>query len=239
MIKIGSAKISETGEINGTKGDSTGREVATEPYYNHRQGWFVIRAINKNYAPALASAMTRACENNNIGYGQSTRGTSWNEAVKHNYDPAKFDRCNTDCSMLVRICVKYATGKDIGNINTASERTMLLQSGLFKDVTKNVDAKTGRGLGNGDILVTRSKGHTAIVVSGASSADATKTIYATVSNCSYLNVRKHPNAGAEKCSFSPLAKGTQVEIVKDGSWPLIKVNGKRGYANGKYLERWS
>ena len=52
----------------------------------------------------------------------------------------------------------------MGDFNTANERIILLKSGLFTDAGSY---RIGELLYNGDILVTRTKGHTAIVVSGA------------------------------------------------------------------------
>ena len=64
----------------------------------------------------------------------------------------------------MRGCIIYASGKDVGDFNTYNERSVILKSGLFKDVGYY---KQGDTLYNGDILVTRTKGHTVIVVSGA------------------------------------------------------------------------
>ena len=52
----------------------------------------------------------------------------------------------------------------MGDFNTSNERSVILKSGLFKDVGSYEQGDT---LYNGDILVTRTKGHTVIVVSGA------------------------------------------------------------------------
>ena len=102
--------------------------------------------------------MRIACGNKNIGYDQSERYG----IIKHGINTKVKTEC--DCSSLVRACIIYASGKDVGDFNTSNERSVILKSGLFKDVGSY---KQGDTLYNGDILVTRTKGHTVIVVSGA------------------------------------------------------------------------
>ena len=102
--------------------------------------------------------MQIACGNKNIGYDQSERYG----IIKHGINTKVKTEC--DCSSLVRACIIYASGKDVGDFNTYSERYVILKSGLFDDIGTY---KVGDTLYNGDILVTRTKGHTVIVVSGA------------------------------------------------------------------------
>jgi nickel-dependent lactate racemase len=63
---------------------------------------------------------------------------------------------------LVRACVKEATGKDPGNFTTANEKGMLMATGLFDSIVY----KTGTKICTGDILVTKTKGHTVICTEG-------------------------------------------------------------------------
>ena len=74
---------------------------------------------------------------------------------------------NLDCSALMRVVIAYATGMDLGDFYTGNQRQVMLASGLFDDMTSHVNQDTGAGLCNGDILVTRQKGHTGAIVSGA------------------------------------------------------------------------
>ena len=117
-------------------------------YYMHSKGWYALRPKNIDHANAIAEAMVRACKNDNIGYDQSNRlgiityGT--NSSVK----------TECDCSSLVRQCVIEGTG---------NEKTMLLATGLFEDA---ISVTSSTVLYNGDILITKTKGHTVIVVSG-------------------------------------------------------------------------
>ena len=64
--------------------------------------------------------------------------------------------------------------------------------------------------------------------------------YATVNTkADPLNIRTGPGSGYNTCSFSPLPKGTKVDVCthKIGKWYLIKYNGKYGYAYSDYLKR--
>jgi hypothetical protein len=168
-IIFGSARIAEDGTVNGSQpGDNTGAEVSTQSYYKHRKGWKVLRANSAEAANKIASAMAAACANAHIGYSQARRYTGVNLARSVGWNPALIaNACDVDCSSLVRVCVAYGTGKDPGDFDTGSERSALLATGLFSDVTWGINTSTGAGLCNGDILITATKGHTGVIVSGA------------------------------------------------------------------------
>lgn len=159
-VIIGSARHDEHGNCysGGKAGDQTGQEVSTQKFYNHSKGWNVLRAKDSKVAEKLAEAMQITCSNSNIGYDQSERYG----IIKHGINTKVKTEC--DCSSLVRACIIYASGKDVGDFNTSNERSVILKSGLFEDVGSY---KQGDTLYNGDILVTRTKGHTVIVVGGA------------------------------------------------------------------------
>lgn len=159
-VIIGSARHDEHGNCysGGKPGDQTGQEVSTQKFYNHSKGWYVLRAKDSKVAEKLAEAMQIACSNSNIGYDKSERYG----IIKHGINTKVKIEC--DCSSLVRACIIYASGKDVGDFNTSNERLVILKSGLFDDMGSY---HAGFVLRNGDILVTRIKGHTVIVVSGA------------------------------------------------------------------------
>lgn len=176
-VIIGSARIDENGNIShGKAGDQTGREVATEDFYQHSKGWIVLRAKSSTVAKKLAKAMKAACANDNIGYSQSDRNSLYNVASKVSFNLSKVTtKCNCDCSSLVRVCLAYA-GIKVGDFNTASERSVIEATGKF-DVITSVSKDM---LKAGDILNTKTQGHTAIVVSvdgntQESSSTSTKT----------------------------------------------------------------
>lgn len=159
-VIIGSARHDEHGNCysGGKAGDQTGQEVSMQKFYNHSKGWNVLRAKDNKVAEKLAEAMQIACSNSNIGYDQSERYG----VIKHGIEAKVKTEC--DCSSLVRACIIYASGKDVGDFNTSNERPVILKSGLFDDMGSY---HAGFVLRNGDILVTRIKGHTVIVVKGA------------------------------------------------------------------------
>ena len=157
-LTIGHASIDERGKIKGGEnGDQTGKEVCTRSYYMHSKGWYLLRPKKVEHANEIAEAMLRACNNNNIGYDQ------YNRLGVITYGTNSSVKTECDCSSLVRQCVKEGTGVDAGNFTTATEKSMLLATGLFENA---ISVTSSTILYNGDILVTKTKGHTVIVVSG-------------------------------------------------------------------------
>lgn len=158
ITRVGSARIDERGKLVGGKaGDQTGKEVSEQNFYVHSKGWFVLRPKSEAHAEKIAERMRAACNNPNIGYDQNQR----TGVIKNGIDSKVKTEC--DCSSLVRACVLEATGKDPGNFNTSNEKGVLYATGLFEQVrTYN----SMLPLYVGDILVTKTKGHTVIVTQG-------------------------------------------------------------------------
>lgn len=192
-IKIGSARIDERGKASGGKsGDNSGREVSTQTYYKHKKGWYVLRPKTATQANKVAQDMKWACNNSHIGYDQGQRLTLYNVAEKVGFNCSKVTtNCETDCSALVRVCLAYA-GIDTPNFRTTTERKDLLATGQFTDVTNKVNLSTGKGLCIGDVLVTRSQGHTVVVVSGATKR----------SDTSYIHVIKNARVGEFQSAYN-------------------------------------
>lgn len=162
-LKVGSARIDENGKITGGQaGDSTGKEVMEQDYYTHKKGWYCFRTKDISTANGIAQSMIDACNNNNIGYDQYQRDGVFNLVKKGTKIKNIKTKTECDCSALVRACC-YENGIDTGNIRTSTMPTMLAKTGKFEDKI-NVTSKTE--LFNGDILVTKSTGHTVIVTSG-------------------------------------------------------------------------
>ena len=172
-VIIGSARSDERGKITGGKaGDQkSGKEVSTQNYYVHSKGWRVLRAKDAAKRKLIAQAMKAACANNNIGYDQSQRNTLYYRAQPYNFDPSKVaSSCETDCSALVRVCCAFA-GIKLGDFNTSTEAKVLLASGAFDELTDSKYTKKSDYLMAGDILVTKTKGHTVIVLSDGNGAE--------------------------------------------------------------------
>lgn len=172
-VIIGSARSDEKGKITGgkpgdqkqtSKPDRKG-EVSLQDFYLHNKGWLVLSPKSPEHAKKIAANMLTACNNPHLGYNQADRYG----VIKHGV--ATQTDANCDCSALVRACVKEATGKDPGEFNTANEASVLESSGLF---SKRQVYKSGMTLYTGDVLVTRRKGHTVIVVEGAERTEPPK-----------------------------------------------------------------
>ncbi len=162
-IKVGSARIDENGNISGgTAGDQTGKEVCTQDYYLHSKGWYLIRPKNVEDANKLASAMLAACKNDNIGYDQGNRLDVITQIKKYGSMAKIPIKTEADCGTLVRGCCIEA-GFDPGNFNTANEAACLEKTGKFE---KKVAVTSSTVLYDGDVLVTKTKGHTVIVTEG-------------------------------------------------------------------------
>lgn len=163
MVTVGSARIDERGNANwGKAGDQNSREVATEPYYKHRLGWYLLRPKEAAVARKIGLAMVEACLNHNIGYDQSERYGIINCLKKYGRIAKINEPTEADCSSLVRACCIQA-GINVGDFNTSSEVSVLEKTGAFnKAVVVTNDTK----LCAGDVLVTKIKGHTVIVTEG-------------------------------------------------------------------------
>ena len=162
-IKIGHASIDENNKIQGgSAGDQTRKEVCTRSYYLNSKGWYLLRPKNVDVANIIAVAMLEACNNDNIGYDQSNRTGVIKELKVYGTLGKIAVKTECDCSSLVRACCIQA-GFDPGNFSTATEANMLEASGYFM---KRVSVTSGTVLHNGDVLVTKTKGHTVVVVSG-------------------------------------------------------------------------
>lgn len=164
-VKVGSARIDENGKAHGGKaGDQTGRELSTQNWYLHAKGWRVFRAKNPAVAEKIAQDMQWACDNPKIGYDQYQRDTLFNVAKAVGFNCRQVDTaCETDCSALVRVCVNYA-GVPVGNFRTPDEAAKLLATGAFIELTGSKYQGQSTYLGRGDILVTKTQGHTVVVL---------------------------------------------------------------------------
>ena len=175
-VIVGSARGDEHGNATGgTAGDQTGKELSTQTWYNHSKGWRVLRPNSADKAEKIAYAMQAACDNNKIGYDQNQRNSLYTYAKEVGFNPAKVTKaCETDCSALVRVCCAYA-GIDVGVFSTINEASKLLATNQFTELTDSKYTKKSDYLLRGDILVTKTKGHTVVVLSNGSNATPSTT----------------------------------------------------------------
>ena len=172
-VAIGHASINERYSINnGIPGDQTGREVYIRAWY--KNGWNkMIRCNDEAAADMMAKAMEQACANDNIGYAQDKRNTSFIEAQKVNWVLKNIKTpCEADCSSLIRLCVNcgyYAYNGTIPfpNVNdtfyTGNMANELKKTGLFTVYTASRYISNPNNLQRGDILVAEGS-HTVMVL---------------------------------------------------------------------------
>lgn len=247
-VIIGSARLGENGKITGGKsGDQTGSEVSTQNYYVHSKGWRVLRAKDPAARKKIAAAMKAACNNNNIGYDQNSRNSLYSLASKVGFDVSKVTtKCETDCSALVRVCCAYA-GIMVSDFITSNEASTLLASGAFTELTGDKYTKQSAYLAEGDILVTKSKGHTVVVLtSGAKvevgSAPAVPETPAKPSESGYIvkvtgasvNIRSGP--GTQYTAIVQVNKGDVLEVPDASGWTPVKYGGHVYWISEKYSD---
>ena len=185
MVIIGSARIDENGHASGGQaGDQNGEEVSTQKYYLHEKGWNVLRAKEPQVREAIARDMEWACANNNIGYDQSQNQTLYQTAKPVGFNCSLVGTpCETDCARLVRVCVLYA-GVKVSDFYTGSEKEALLATGAFEQVYPSMPD----GLMRGDILVTKTKGHTVVVLTNGANVKPTSPTAPTNDKLGWINV---------------------------------------------------
>ena len=168
-IYVGSARIDEKRNITGgKKGDQKqsniidiNGEVSMQKMYTHSKGWYIIRAKDSHLASRLAYLMGVACNNKHIGYNQNERTGIYTHGINTQVD------CNCDCSSLVRECIREAEPSvKVDDFTTSNEWKVLKATGLFEERIAYV-SQSATPVYDGDILVTKTKGHTVIVVSGS------------------------------------------------------------------------
>lgn len=226
-IMIGSARHDEHGNCyhGGATGDQlqksnkndTVGEVSMQAFYIHKNGWYILRPKSVHHANAIAERMKAACNNKNIGYDQDGRLG----IIKNGIDSKV--KTEADCSSLVRQAVKEATGKDPGNFTTYDEATVLEKTGLFeKKIAYVSQEKTP--IYDGDVLVSKVKGHTVAAVSG--------------------NPRKAKEASGNGCPYpkpeAVMKKGFKGSGVKWMQWHLNKLLAKGVISakhNGKVITK--
>ena len=184
-VIVGSARIDENGHAHGGKaGDQTGKEVSTQNWYLHSKGWRVFRAKSPAVAEKIAQDMQWACDNKHIGYDQYERNSLYKVAQAVGFNCSKVTtNCETDCSALVRVCCAYAgiTGLP-SDFRTINEASMLLKTGAFVEMKGEKYTDSSAYLKRGDILVTKTDGHTVVALSNGSKA-ATDTVEGLSRGC--------------------------------------------------------
>ena len=172
-VIVGSARIDENGHAHGGRaGDQTGKEVSTQNWYLHSKGWRVFRAKSPAVAEKIAQDMQWACDNRHIGYDQYQRNSLYTEASKFGFDVSKVTKdVETDCSALVRVCCAYAGIMGLpSDFRTGNMPANLMATGKFVEMKDAKYTTQSAYLRRGDILVTKTNGHTVVALSNGSKA---------------------------------------------------------------------
>lgn len=240
-VRIGSARIDENGKAKGGKaGDQTGREVSTQDWYKHNKGWRVFRAKDPKRAEMIAQDMQWACDNKHIGYDQGQRLTLYEVAQKVDFNCLRVEKnCETDCSGLVRVCCAYA-GIMLPNFRTPTEPKALLESGYFEEMKGGKYTDHSNYLRRGDILVTKTQGHTVVVLTSGKDADIPTPDPETFQHVEVIGgsvyVRTAPNVETGKI-LGVVHKGDILEyqgIQSSGGWYLVIYKNQNAWISGKY-----
>ena len=175
-VYVGSARSDENGKAyNGKAGDQkSGREVSTQAWYKHSKGWRVFRAKNPAHAAKITEIMKWACESDLIGYDQYQRHTLYKELAKTGFAGTTLSKAvETDCSALVRVCLKFC-GIDVPEeFRTGNMPKYLLDSGEFVELKGSKYTDRPDHLGAGDILVTKTSGHTVVALNNGDKYEGT------------------------------------------------------------------
>lgn len=241
-VKIGSARISETGTINGKVGDQKkGGEVSTQNWYPHPKGWYIARAKDPKKQELIAMDMEYLCANNHFGYGQSNRSTGYTACKAVGWDASKVKKdVNIDCSKAVQICCLFA-GIEVGSFSTLTELKTLEETGEFEIITDDEICGNPDYWLRGDIGVTRTKGHTVVALTNGAKATAAtvkKKFKVKTSTGASLRLRKEPVSGV---TLAYIPNGETVEPtgqtkkVSGTVWYKVTYKGKKGWSSGKFL----
>jgi hypothetical protein len=246
-VKIGSARIDENGKAHGgAAGDQTGKEVSTQSWYAHTKGWVLLRAKSAEARERIARCMQAACDNKHVGYDQYQRDTLYNDAKQYGFDVSKVTKdVETDCSALVRVCVNYA-GISVGSFRTTNQASVLMATGAFEKFTDDAHTKKSANLLRGDILVTKTQGHTVVVLSDGSNAakeragdpgtDAAPENPGKQVEVTGLNVNVRKGNGTQYARVVILPYGTKLEYVAtaENGWHAVVVNDQVGWISGNF-----
>lgn len=244
-VMVGSARSSFG---NTSPGDQNGgKEVSTQAWYLHSKGWYVYRAKDPAVRKKIAEAMEKACANNAIGYHQGTRNSLYNDIKDNGFDPSKTSKkVNTDCSALVRVCCAYA-GIMLGDFITWNEGSVLVNSGKFDKLMADKYCKQADYLMRGDILCTRIKGHTVVVLTDGRKAeypaitpeqptqpDAPSDARLTVTGAT-VNLRSGP--GTQYGIVGVANKDDKLVQANTTGWLPVLVDGVVRWISEKYIKK--
>lgn len=161
--------VSARSNYDKKSGDSSGREVTTQAYYDMNKQFggqsYILRIVDTDTRHKVADYGKQIASNNNVGYSQDDR-YSLLEQLKKVKKPSKITKkCNCDCSSLVG-AIMYLMGYTDFNKWTS---TRTLQADFTRSMKKNgvaykvIKFKSQDQLKKGDIINNESH-HVVIVI---------------------------------------------------------------------------
>lgn len=252
MVLVGSARDNEFGTgTGGEDGDQTGLECSVQKFYVHELGWNLLRAKDKDKALLIAHNMLSICDNDNIGYDFNRKHSLYSASKPYGFDASKVTvKCNTNCAEAVRCSVLYS-GIECGDFWTGNELEVLNKTGQFNVVTEITKTSDPLFMEVGDILVTRTSGHTVVVVS-ADEEERPVNEFEVYCDTYYMgdyvvtsqmNLRQF--GGTNSKILGTIKKGETVrcdgifayETSKNKKWYHLRYNGLSGFGSEVLLER--
>jgi hypothetical protein len=235
-VKIGHASISETGGINGAKGDSTGKEVCIRDWYDKGWDFMAIHpdaAVREKHAVAIEDA----CNNDYIGYGQNDRNTAYTQYKAAGSIKAIKTKCNTDCSALQNLAalVSGAPGVTYGSNGwtTSTMKAALVKAG-YKIITDKTMLSSAEYCVRGAIyvkagshtvagLTNGSKASQALAKAGITTATAAATATASKTQTAAASTTKVENAKSFNKSLAGTYKTTTGLNMRAGAGTSKKI----------------
>ncbi len=240
-VYVGSARSDENGKAyNGQAGDQKqGREVSTQAWYKHSKGWRVFRLKDPVKAAKVAEIMDWACRSDLIGYDQYQRNTLYNELKKAGFSgkPVLSKAVETDCSALVRVCLAFADIDVPADFYTASMAKQMLDTGEIIELAGSKYTDQPDYLGRGDILVTKTKGHTVVVISDGEKyeGDPAEPEGDLKVKPGTWRIRTGPSTDYDTVDYA--RGGDRLVSVDTDSWvPVLLARGRIGWISKNALE---
>ncbi len=237
-VYIGHAVGDEHGNARGGEAGNQANEIRKSKWYLNKKGWRVLRANSAEIGKKIADDMRFAIANKNIGYDQGQRNTLYDTAKQCAFNCALVSKpCETDCSALIRVCVAYA-GVNLPNFNTASEPQRLLASGAFSEMLGAKYTDESGYLREGDILVTKTKGHTVVVLNDGDKVEPEPTPEPTYDGFVLVkgnSVRVRKGAGVTSKAVGVVHKDDLLPYIgtSDNGWYNVEYKGTPAYISGK------
>ena len=146
----------------------------------------------------------------------------------------------TDCSALVRVCVNYA-GIAAGDFRTTNEASVLTATGAFEKRTDDAHCKKSARLLRGDILVTKTQGHTVVVLSDGSEARKERvkgpSVRIAAGSGGTVHIRCGNSTDYAVIGIARTGETYPYVAAAENGWNAVEAGDRVGWVSGKYSVR--